>query len=288
MQDKEPPPLPSVGVLLFQAPLYARYKLADDLEDVRILYGRVESLGRPGYIRTKLDGYCPGCKQNTTYTIYGIDISSGEPWKNIKTRRAFEGMTIMCGRCDWHLVRYWFWVDYLTIEKVGQWPSLADIAIEEAREKYRSVLRGENWAELYKAIGLAAHGEGIGSFVYLRRVFERLIWSRFNEFKASEGWDEEDFGRRRMEDKIDLLKDHLPASLVESRQLYGIFSKGIHELDNDVCLEFFDVGKRSIIFILEDDLRKREELAARKQMQDAVAKFSSSLKGEVPEASAKD
>jgi len=61
---------------------------------------------------------------------------------------------------------------------------MADIAIDEMRQKYRLVLRGDNWAELYKAVGLAAHGEGIGSFVYLRRVFERLIRSRFDEFKA--------------------------------------------------------------------------------------------------------
>jgi hypothetical protein len=63
-------------------------------------------------------------------------------------------------------------------------------------------------------------------------------------------------------------------------------SIGIHELDNEVCLEFFDVGKRSIIFILEDDLKKQQELAARKELTDAVAKFSSvaqtSSKQEIP------
>lgn len=162
----------------------------------------------------------------------------------------------------------------MTVQKIGQWPSLADVAIDEARERYKSVLKGDNWAELYKAIGLAAHGEGIGSFVYLRRVFERLIQSRFDEFKGSEGWKEEDF-RTRMEDKIAILKDHLPASLVDNRQLYAIFSKGIHELDNKVCLEFFDVGKRSIIMILEDDLKTKAALDARKELASSVAKFSS-------------
>ena len=224
--------------------------------------------------RHKLDGYCPGCKQNTTYKIDGISIPGGDRWNNIKTRLAYEVMHIICSRHDWHRVRYWFRIDNLKIEKVGQWPSLADMAIDETRQKYQSVLKGENWAELYKAIGLAAHGEGIGSFVYLRRVFERLIQSRFDEFKTSEDWKDEDFTQLRMVEKIGLLKDHLPASLVEAKELYGIFSKGIHELDNDVCLEFFEVGN------LEDDLKKKAELTARKEMLEAVAKFSSSLKSE--------
>jgi hypothetical protein len=41
------------------------------------------------------------------------------------------------------------------------------------------------------------------------------------------------------------------------------------------------VGKRSIIFILEDDLKKKAELTARKEMAEAVAKFSSSLRADV-------
>ena len=75
---------------------------------------------------------------------------------------------------------------------------MADIAIDENRTKYRSVLKGENWNELYKAIGLAAHGEGIGSFVYLRRVFERLINSRFEEHCEAETWSKIKFQEMRI------------------------------------------------------------------------------------------
>jgi hypothetical protein len=110
---------------------------------------------------------------------------------------------------------------------------------------------------LYKAIGLAAHGEGIGSFVYLRRVFERLIRSRFDQYKAEEGWTDEDF-KLRMDEKIALLKAHLPSFLVEIREIYSIFSKGIHELDNEDCLQFFEVGRRAILIVLEDDLKRSE------------------------------
>jgi hypothetical protein len=183
-------------------------------------------------------------------------------------------MTITCSRSENHEIRYFFLVRNMAIMKVGQFPSIADIAIDENRQKYRSVLQGPNWAELYKAIGLAAHGEGIGSFVYLRRVFERLIRSRFDEFKIEEGWTDTDFVPLRMDEKVAFLKDHLPSYLVETRRIYSIFSLGIHELNNETCLQFFEVGKRSIIIILEDDLKKQQELADRRELADAVAKFS--------------
>ena len=265
--------LPSVETLLFKAPLYATFALSDDLEHVRILYGRVVQNGRS--VPSKVDGFCPFCKRDTTFAVQPINIPGGDPGNNIKQRYAFEHMRIVCARDEYHSIRYYFLINEMTIQKIGQYPSLADIAIDEMREKYRSVLRGQNWSELYKAIGLAAHGEGIGSFVYLRRVFERLIRSRFDEFKTDEGWNDADFQRLRMDEKIALLKDHLPSYLGEIRKIYSIFSKGIHELENEACLAFFEVGKRSIIIILDDDLKKQEELSTRKELAAAVAKFSS-------------
>jgi hypothetical protein len=92
-----------------------------------------------------------------------------------------------------------------------------------------------------------------------------------------------------MDEKIGLLKGHLPPLLVETRKIYKIFSLGIHELENDACLQFFDVGKRSIIMILEDDLKKQQELADRKQLLEAVAKFgSAAASGEVDAPSAEE
>jgi hypothetical protein len=203
-----------------------------------------------------------------------MHIPGGDPWNNVQTRVALGSLSISCARDEKHKYHYELLIDVMTVLKYGQFPSLADIAIDETRKKYRTVLKGDNWSELYKAIGLAAHGEGIGSIVYLRRVFERLVQSRFSEFKDTEGWSEDNFKRMRMDEKVGLLKDHLPAYLVEARKIYSIFSLGIHELDNDSCLQFFEVGKRSIIMILEDDLKKQQELAARKELAEAVAKFA--------------
>jgi hypothetical protein len=88
-------------------------------------------------------------------------------------------------------------------QKIGQFPSLADTA-NDAAKLYSKVMEDEDRRELSRAVGLAAHGVGIGSFVYLRRVFERLIDRRF---KAS-GLAEDGYNGLRMDEKIQFLRDH--------------------------------------------------------------------------------
>ncbi|MCP4206743.1 MAG: hypothetical protein GY767_06825 [Shimia sp.] len=156
--------------------------------------------------------------------------------------------------------------------KVGQLPSLADIANDEAKT-YRSVLSPEDGAELHKAIGLAAHGVGIGSFVYLRRVFEHLIYGRYEEFKESEGWKDEDFYRMKMDEKVQLLKGHVPDFLYENRKIYSVLSKGIHELSEEACLAFFEPLKLSLKIMLEEEKVKKEELALKEAASRAIAAF---------------
>jgi len=46
------------------------------------------------------------------------------------------------------------------IQKIGQYPSLADIANDESRA-YREVLKPDDGAELHRAIGLAAHASAL-------------------------------------------------------------------------------------------------------------------------------
>ena len=76
-----------------------------------------------------------------------------------------------------------------------------------------------------------------------------------------------------MIDKIKLLKDHLPAFFVENAKVYSILSIGIHELDEEACLGYFDLMKHSIIIILDEDKKKKEELALRKKFTDAIRIF---------------
>ncbi|CAG2144497.1 hypothetical protein LMG31506_03019 [Cupriavidus yeoncheonensis] len=260
----EPKTLESVEEFFFGAPPYASYVLPADMKIVEQLYGRSND--------NRIDGHCPNCNKMTTFVIKGQHVPNGDDWDNIRKRNAYDYCKIICVRDHNHTINYWFWMRRMTIEKVGQHPSLATISNDEVAQ-YRKGMSKVDSQEFHKAIGLAAHGVGVGSFVYLRRVFERMVYGRFEEFKAAEGWKDEDFYGLRMNEKVQFLKGHLPAFLVENAKIYSILSIGIHELDEATCLQYFDLMKHSIIIILEEDKRKKEELAMRSKFSNLIAKF---------------
>jgi len=163
------------------------------------------------------------------------------------------------------------------LTKIGQYPSFADLAASEI-EKYRKTL-GNHYLEFRKAIGLAAHGVGIGAFVYLRRIFERLIEEAHQEAMDLSDWDEEAYTRsRRMDEKISLLKHLLPDFLIESRVIYSILSKGIHELSEEECLSRFFIIKTGIELILDEKIKKQERERKINEARKAIQNLSDSMK----------
>lgn len=250
----------------FQAPLYSKLQVPDDLVLRAILNDRRS---------VKVDGHCPYCNKTSTFSnssYSNLNLAVTENQNKLKQALGYNSLQITCARDDRHVLRFWYLLLKDTVEKVGQHPSLADIANDEAAT-YRSVLNKSDAAELHKAIGLAAHGVGIGSFVYLRRIFERLVYGRFTSFKDAEGWDEAEFLKLRMDDKVKFLKGHIPDFLYENRKMYSILSKGIHELSDDVCLKAFEPLKLSIKIVLEEDAKKKEELEMQKAAAEAIKAF---------------
>jgi len=251
----------------FQTPLYAKLTLPKDLQLKGILHG---------VVRANVDGHCPSCgKASTFYTTNAAkwDLSpQGPNFVRLKKIQGFDDFTLTCSRQSQHKLKFWYLFSGDVVTKVGQHPSVADIANDEAAH-YRSILNKSDASELHKAIGLAAHGGGIGSFVYLRRLFERVIYGRFAEFKEAEGWDEDAFLTLRMDEKIRLLKDHIPNFLYDNRKMYSILSKGIHELSEESCLKAFEPLRLSIKIILEEDKKKQEELALKQAAAEAIRSF---------------
>lgn len=259
-----PQAIRDVGEYLLHGPLYSDLVINDPAY-YKVIYGRTEQ-------KPIIDGYCPSCSKLTSYRINGAFVPNGDPWNSIKERRSYDNVRLTCARNEQHAITIFFLIVSGTIKKVGQMPSLADIANDESK-MFKGVISKADASELHKAIGLASHGVGIGSFVYLRRVFERLVEKRFSEFKEAEGWQPEEFRKLRMNDKIGMLRDHLPHFMVENRKLYSILSAGVHSLNEEICLKAFDLIKRSILMILEEDQRKKEELALRQQLGAAIAAF---------------
>ncbi|MDO8432760.1 MAG: hypothetical protein Q7S58_10185 [Candidatus Binatus sp.] len=259
------PLLSSIEDFLFGAPLYAEY----DFASVATESG---SMAFDMFVQPLVvDGYCPHCHKVATFSRTAGTIQIGDLEHAVKNAEAV-GFEITCARDQNHTVLFILRIKKPLIQKIGQYPSLADIANDESRT-YRQVLKSEDGAELHRAIGLAAHGVGVGSFVYLRRVFERLIAGRFEEFKVQEGWSDADFVGKRMEEKIEFLKHHLPDFLVRNRKVYAILSKGMHELEETECLNAFEMLKHAIFYILDEDKHKREMLERRQRAEKAISTF---------------
>lgn len=249
------PEYPGHDAFLLNTPVYTPYQLPST-NDLSLLFFR----------GLKLDGHCPRCGRDTTFS----SVNTRGQWNGSPS--LYETVTLACARDGTHRLIFWIRYDGESMQKVGQFPSHADIVNDQSKA-YRKVLSREDAAEFHRAIGLAAHGVGIGSFVYLRRIFERLIWKRFEEFKAAEAWDTAAFKQLSMGEKIAFLKDHLPDFLVENARLYGIMSLGVHELSDKDCLAFFPVLSGSIVTILEDDQQKRAELDRRAALKKAIQAF---------------
>lgn len=175
---------------------------------------------------------------------------------DVRAPRVFE-VAFSCTRDTTHKLYFFFRVNQDKIAKVGQSPSLATLEQGETK-KYRKVLGEERAREFNCAIGLHAHGVGIGAFVYLRRIFEDLIeQARVKASKATD-WDDKSFQKIRMDERIQILRDELPQFLVETRAIYSILSAGLHELSEEECLQVFEPVKTGIELILDEELRRRE------------------------------
>jgi len=203
----------------------------------------------------EFDAYNFRLKENSTFegkdNYYNSQLELGE-------KSTIKHITLKCKRTD---EEYDFYVlaNKDKAEKIGQYPSLAELNIRLVKE-YKTVLSPEKLKEFIRGIGLRAHGVGIGSFVYLRRIFEYLIEQEHLVAKKNEDWNEVSYQKKRMGEKIDLLSDYLPSFLVENKDLYGILSLGIHELSEEECLKYFDAVKLGIQEVLDEKVIEKQKM----------------------------
>lgn len=160
-----------------------------------------------------------------------------------------------------------------TMVKIGQYPAYADLEISELNN-FKKVLSNNDLKELKRANGLYSNGIGAGSYVYLRRVFERLVESAKNK-AIQEGVNEDKFSGASIEQKIKELRSYLPDFLVNNKQIYGIISKGIHELSDDECLEYYPVMYGAILMILKEWKEKIDREQQIRQLEKDINKIGS-------------
>ena len=224
-------------------------KEPQDVADFLLNASLYEQFSFVGGIRGKvdmcriLDFYCCSseCKKDATHKR---TITRDYNSKREQGVLNLNMVIFKCSRCGAESVFYLEYAEVdaldsiVAVEKVGQYPSLATLT-QQGIQKYRKTLDGIDFQELNRAIGLHAHGVGVGSFVYLRRIFERLINKAMDECIADGDKTEDDF-KTKMTEKIDLLKAYVPEFVYEERNtFYSIVSKGIHDLSEDECKKLF-------------------------------------------------
>lgn len=224
----------------------------------------------------RFDAYCTSCKRSSTMRS---DPDSHNVFRSVlrpaggsnRSLEVFDWITVQlhCTRNETHILKYYFLNDRDWIMKIGQHPSMADIAINNLGRIER-VLTQEDRAELVRAIGLHAHGIGVGSFAYLRRILERLVT------QAEKGADITTDGKRFVE-RVKALHGKLPSFLCENAHLHGILSKGIHELSEDECLGAFPVVRAAIEEVFEEQLAEVRRREASEHTAKALNKLNSEL-----------
>lgn len=231
---------------IFEEPLYKKVPLSENPD---LLHSLMRDIS--------IDGFNAFKGVDSTFTLKHSLYSSF----NFEPSTSTEQILFICKRYQDPLyVQIHYDVSADFIEKVGQYPSVADIEVAQIRQ-YSKVLSNQYMKDFTKAIGLAANGVGTGSFVYLRRIFEHLVDEvaikaiNEGEIKA------EDYNPLKMDKKLKMLESHLPEVLKDNKPLYGVLSKGIHELPEDDCLKYFSVVRQIIELILDDFefARQKEE-----------------------------
>ncbi|MCL2197767.1 MAG: hypothetical protein FWB80_02485 [Defluviitaleaceae bacterium] len=131
----------------------------------------------------KFDAFCPLCKKETVYTLLADSIAPYSHVSELRNRRRI--VYSACSRDNSHRITFWLHSSDKGVAKIGQDPSVKEI-LTSSISRYRKLL-GKDLIELQTAIQLHSHGVGIGSFVYLRRIFENLIITAFEENKFKYG-----------------------------------------------------------------------------------------------------
>lgn len=247
VENKE---LPDMADFCLNVPLYETFRFKETEADI-------EAMEKLAWYRGSFDCYCMDCKKPS---VFHADNRGKRSMNYASVEEHVFSHTFSCSRNSNHKIFLQFRAKNETITKIGQYPSLAELASVEIQE-YRSVLGAKRSAEFNSAVGLASQGVGIGAFVYLRRIFESLVEEAHKLEMNSDGWDEEKYKGSKMKKRIEILKNSLPEFLVENKSVYSILNKGIHELKEAECLSAFPKIKLGIELMLDEKLEKlkREE-----------------------------
>lgn len=285
----------SSDFILF-SPLYKTYKVSiDQKKNIEIFLSQDTDFDDVFESPILFDTYCPQCKKESTFknlftekkrTTANFEIGYVEGHRNTYGVEAWDSPRMyvkefVCSRDSSHVNMYIFLLSYkyksdLSLTKIGEYPSTL-VTHTLNLKKYRKHFKSYH-DELVMSLKAYSNGIGVGSFVYLRRIFEDLVWKAYDKHKIKfNDSDDLEFRNKTMADKIDYVKDELPDFLVEKKYLYSILSKAIHSLEESYCLQNYNFVKDSILLILDQEIEKIEKNAKIKNLEKKIGDIHSDI-----------
>ena len=239
------------------------YKSIQFEYDWYIYFGHIEHIC--------VDAYCENCCGGKVFSadvtesfqlmhLSAYQVIGGPPGSHnpspetyYKDREYFVNFTLRCAKCgEAHYYSVLFKGN--TITKIGQYPSFSKSEVQDLR-KYKNLI-SKYYPELTRSVNAYSQGMGVAAFVYLRRILEYLVESKY-EGDASWKFIEK---LKEVEKKEEIIPVEL--STVKE-EIYSILSKGIHEYEESECMELYLSVKYVIERILDLELeRKKRELKA--------------------------
>lgn len=269
-------PVDEVVDLFLKRPLYA--KIEGDAEFIKAVEAVFEGTTVANY-----DSYCRECDQITPWTVRRvIPRISGGGTPGISARYtdpvppSIRAVNAVCLRRQNHVQTYIVHVKGLTVQKIGQRPSMGDLAHGELRAI--PGIQKQDRTELGRALGLFAHDTPLGAFVYLRRVFERMITRAHERHIEKHGGPLENWKDLKMGERTGALADELPSVVNTNAAVWGLLSKGLHELTDEDAATLFPLVKAVILEMLGEEERHRQSAiqkeATRRALAEAATRFN--------------
>jgi hypothetical protein len=262
----------------------------------------------------KHETYCPQCKRDALFTFPDntgpVEWTQQEKKQEVISRAAvglgagymekfiarwitpFE-LLMRCTRNESHVMRLHFHFDVTSkvvevagqdlpkldkiynLTKCGQWPSLVDFRLHQI-EDLSAAFEAADLEEWKRSLTTQAHGFNVAACVHLRRMFESLLIEARNSIAGGQYLERDwvEFDRAKMPDRVKLVASELPSFVVEHPELYGVLSKGVHELSEEECARELPLLQSCMKLIAEQRLdrirRAKNEADVKKMLAQAT------------------
>ena len=233
-----------------------------------------------------INQYCFNCGRDSVfiykdeYLHYFYDINGAHNYQKLTTdqinekiqekpqeskKEIYKEVSFYCAKCH-ERHEFFFTTDRNYIMKVGQNPSFSDLQGIDAN-KYKNLIP-KYFIEFKSSLNCYSQHKGIAAFVYLRRILENLVEKKIKELNIKETKNMHFVDKLK---KVQQKEAIIPSELEEIKdQLYKVLSKGVHEYEEEECLEMYDYVKLVIEEILDKQLSEKIRQEKIKKAKDKI------------------